>query len=383
MSGMNVAQNLLDSILLFGNQQGARDYFLMANEYPIFQIGSESRTFPGETPKITPDHLKAIVEETIGKSELLKENLQKKLYTEFSHVVQGVGRYRFHVGYQRSHFDISIRRLLDEVPSFEELNLPGDEIKDLAELHNGLVLISGAADNGKSTTLAALIDYINQTKPGRRITIVESPREFFFRNNQCYIKQKEIGRDTISYNDAARSARRENTNVLVFGEIFSEDASSVRAAIQASNSALVFATMHANSASAAINGLIYSLPDVEREESRLTLSQLLRAVIYQVLVKTYDETLWPCLELLRNNYMVSSLIRNKECTDDGKPFKIDEYLFRNGRTEGMKSLFHALKDLVEWGIIPPEEAIKYAREKRDMELTLLHGHFSGITEEVS
>jgi twitching motility protein PilT len=366
----------LERILSFAKEKDASDVYLQAHEHPILQIANESTIFPGLTEKVSPDDLRQIVDETVKPSKYLSETFHRDLNVHFSHVIPGVGRYRFQVGYQRSNLDISIRRLLDDIPTMPNLNLPENDIKDICDFPNGLVLIAGSMNQGKSTTLASIVDYIISTKRGKRVTIVESPREFYFINKLSFVKQREIGTDILSYSDAARCALRENTNILVFGETF--DAPTVRALLSAANSSLVFTTLHAGSASAAINKLIYTLPDIEREESRLTLSRELRAVLYQTLVKRRDETLWPCLEILRNNPTVASLIRNKETTEQGKPYKIDQYLDDHGLSDQMKSLQYALQELAERDIISIEEAIRHAPRKRDMQLHLVDGFTAGL-----
>ena len=390
---MTAPISVLENILAIASRCNASDIYLQAQEYPGYQVGNEEFEFPKETFRLSPDHMRAIIDEMVA-SPHQKKFLQENLYLEFTYVVAksveesetwGGGRYRVEVANELGHYDITFRRLAERVPAFKELNLPEDQIADLCGLDNGLILITGPVDAGKSTTLASMLNHINLTRQ-KRITIIEEPREFFFKKIKSRIKQRELIKDIRSYADAWHVARRDNTNVLCFGET-RDDPSAIRALLKAASSALVFTTMHSSSASQAINSLIYTLPDVEREEGRLVISRLLRAVIFQILVKTYDGAMYPCLEIIRNNSSVSALIRNKEMryeeqTNQWIPYTLDKYVDTHGKKgEGMQLLDHALKQLVTDGIIHPDEAIKNARNKRDIELSLVHGHYTSMVSE--
>ncbi|MGZ8579598.1 MAG: type IV pilus twitching motility protein PilT, partial [Actinomycetota bacterium] len=230
---------------------------------------------------------------------------------DFAYSVSNVGRFRANVFKQRGSISMVLRKLRFGGPSFEEMGLP-DVIRTLAQEDRGMILVTGPTGAGKTTTLAAMIDYINQTKPLHIVTI-EDPIEVLHRDRVASINQREVGNDTNDFHTALRAALRQDPDVILIGEM--RDTEAVRAALSAAETGhLVLSTLHTVDATETVNRIIDFFPPYQQKQVRLQLAGTLRGIISQRLVPTVDGGRAPVLEILVNNGRVAERISDPDKT---------------------------------------------------------------------
>ena len=260
--------------------------------------------------------------------------------------------------------------LRTEMPTVDELNLP-PVLKQLSSLHSGLVLVTGPAGSGKSTTLAAMIEHINSTLKKHVITI-EDPIEFVHRDKQSIVTQREIGSDTHSFGEALRQALRQDPNVILIGEM--RDAETVlTAAAAAETGHLVLSTLHTQNTVQSVDRMLDYFSGDQQRQFRLLLSNVLRGVVSQRLLQRADQSgRVAALEVLMVTPTISSLIL------EGKTNEIYPYL-QQGGTEGMQTFTASLSRLYEQGLITKEEAIYHADQPTEFRLEV-EGHTTGMAQ---
>ncbi|MFO1321505.1 MAG: PilT/PilU family type 4a pilus ATPase [Burkholderiales bacterium] len=266
----------------------------------------------------------------------------------FSYPVSGIGRFRVNVFRQRGHTAMVIRYLKSQTPGFEKLRLPA-VLKDLVVEKRGLVLIVGSTGSGKSTTLAAMIEHRNNTRGGHVLTI-EDPIEFVYRNNKCVINQREVGQDTLSYENALVNAMREAPDLLMIGEV--RDRQTLQhAMLYGQTGHLCLTTLHANNSYHALGRIINFFPFEAREGLLADLSTTLRAIISQRLVKGVDGNMVAAVEIMLNTKHVAELIKKGEID------QIKEAM-EQSLSPGSETFEQALFKLFSKGLISKEEALK-------------------------
>jgi twitching motility protein PilT len=254
-----------------------------------------------------------------------------------------------------------LRKLRFGGPTFEEVGLP-DSIKSLADEHRGLILVTGPTGSGKTTTLAAMIDYINKTKPVHIVTI-EDPIEVLHKDHTASINQREIGNDTSDFLSALRAALRQDPDVILIGEM--RDTETVRAALQAAETGhLVLSTLHTVDATETVNRVIDFFPPYQQKQIRLALAGILRGIICQRLVPTIDGGRAPGLEILVNTGRVAERIADPEKTHELKDVIAD------GNFYGMITFDQCLLKLLQEGKISVESAFKAVSNRHDFELAM-------------
>jgi len=341
----------IDSFLRLVAEQGASDLHFHAGNVPIIRHDGELMALPFR------------VLSEVETSRFLLEMMNDEQRAEFErtqecdlvYVIEGVGRFRANIFVQSQGLGAVFRVIRNKVPTLDELGLPLS-VKRLTELNNGLVLVTGPTGSGKTTSLAAMVDEINKTS-ARHVISIEDPIEFLHQPIMGAITQRQVGKHTESFAGALRSALRESPDVLVVGEM--RDMETIMLAISAAETGvLVFGTLHANSASKAIDRIIDVIPEESRDQVRSTLSVLLRGVVSQHLAKhASGEGRVAVLEVLLQSYAVSNLIR------ENKVFQIDSYLdTASFDGSGMLSLDASLFRLVKEGTIAVDEAIKLANQ---------------------
>lgn len=270
-------------------------------------------------------------------------------------------RFRINVFRERGRVALSIRRLDDRFRTLAELHLPG-EIGRLADLRDGLVLVTGPTGSGKTTTLATLLHEINRSRACHIITI-EDPVEYVHHNEQSLVRQRELHSDVPSFAQAVRAALREDPDVILVGEM--RDTETMRAAITAAETGhLVYSTLHTGDAVGAIDRMIGVFPAEEQQSVRQQLSMVLRAVVAQRLLPRFDgEGRVPAVELLKITNAVAHLIRS------GKPQQIYSSI-ETGTAEGMQTLEHSLADLITRGLVDETAARRMARDGRILDARL-------------
>jgi twitching motility protein PilT len=280
---------------------------------------------------------------------------------DFAHSLPGVGRFRVNVFKQRSSVSMVLRRLRFGGPTFEEMGLP-DVIRTLSEEPRGLILVTGPTGSGKTTTLAAMIDYLNRSKPVHIVT-VEDPIEVLHRDDVASINQREVGQDTESFLTALRSALRQDPDVILIGEM--RDTETVRAALQAAETGhLVLSTLHTVDATETVNRCIDFFPPYQQKQIRLTLAGALRGIVCQRLVPTIDGGRVPNMEILVNTGRVAERI-----SDADKTHEIHDVI-KEGDYYGMQTFDQSLTQLVVAGKVSVEQALEAASAPHDFKLAL-------------
>lgn len=267
---------------------------------------------------------------------------------DFSFSIKGTGRFRANIYHQRGSFSAVLRCVPFELPDAKKLHIP-ESVMELTENKSGIVLVTGAAGNGKSTTLSCMIEKINSTRSGHIITI-EDPIEFLYKHEKCIVSQREIGIDTESYVDALRAALRQAPNVILVGEM--RDFETINIAMTAAETGqLVLSTLHTNGTANTIDRIIDVFPTNQQHQIRIQLSMVLRAVVTQQLVPSVSGELVPAFEIMKVNSAVKTMIREQ------KTHQIDTVLQSEPDMQTMDS---ALMKLVNDGVISAETAVEYA-----------------------
>ncbi len=296
------------------------------------------------TKKICPEHAQL----------RLKEDRE----VDFSYFEPGVGRFRTNVFQQRGTFALAMRAVKNQVPSFEELGLP-PVLKDIARSPRGIVLVAGTTGSGKSTTLAALLEYVNANFK-RHIVTLEDPIEFVFEDNQSVIEQREVGLDTTSFQSGLKMVLRQDPDIIMVGEM--RDAVSLQAAMSAADTGhLVLSTLHTQNASQSIGRILDFFKPDEREQVRRQLAGTLRAVICQRMVGTIAGGVTPALEILINTQTVKKML------EDNRLEKINAAL-ETGADDGMQTFNQALYNLVQDRKISDREALSKATNAQALEM---------------
>lgn len=282
---------------------------------------------------------------------------------DFAYSVEGVGRFRINVYKDRGTVAIAARRVNTYIPDFKELNLPEEVMKKISTYPSGLVLVVGPTGQGKSTTLASILQYINKTRRVHLITI-EDPIEYLFVDDKAIINQREIGIDVVSFHDALRYMLRQNPDVILIGEM--RDAESVDAALVASETGhLVFSTLHASGAPQTIGRILDLFPADKHDQIRQMLAFNLRAVICQKLLPSCKEgvKMVPVLEIMIVNPIIQKLITEKE---DKKVIDV----IRGGQQEGMQDFNQALYKWIKGGYLTEQVALRASPNPEQLKMML-------------
>ncbi|MFA6007213.1 MAG: type IV pilus twitching motility protein PilT [Candidatus Shapirobacteria bacterium] len=292
-------------------------------------------------------------------SEEQKQRFLEEKELDFS-VTLDNSRFRANIYTQKGNPACVLRVITEEVPSFEDLNLP-DVLKSFTKLKQGFVLVTGPTGHGKSTTVASMIDEINKNSSVNIVTI-EDPVEYIIKPIKSIISQRELGSDTKSYDRALRSALRQDPNVVFVGEM--RDLETIQLALTVAETGhLVFSTLHTNSAAQTIDRIVDVFPEGTKAQVRVQLASVLSAVISQRLIPTINGGRVPALEILTASGATSNTIR------EGKTFMIDN-IIQTGVDLGMVSLEMSLAKLVKKGIVSEEVAMSFALKPSDFQNNL-------------
>ena len=280
---------------------------------------------------------------------------------DFAYSIMHVGRFRVNVFKQRGSISMVLRKLRFGGPPFEEIGLP-DAVRAISDEQRGLILVTGPTGSGKTTTLAAMIDYINKTKPVHIVTI-EDPIEVLHKDDLASINQREVGNDTQDFLVALRAAMRQDPDVILIGEM--RDTETVRAAIAAAETGhLVMSTLHTVDATETVNRVIDFFPPYQQKQVRLALAGTLRGIICQRLVPTTDGGRTPGLEILINNGRVAERIADPDKTNELKEVIAD------GGYYGMITFDQSVLKLLQDGKITVDSAFKAVSNRHDFELAM-------------
>ena len=345
----------LNALLTAAVNQDASDIFLIPGMPAAFKIHGQIE--PIDERKILPgemDHfIRAIYALTGGRD---MERVLRTGDDDFSFSIQGLSRFRASVMKQRGSLAAVIRLVRFDLPSPENLHIP-ESIMKLSQLPRGLVLVTGPAGSGKSTTLVCIIDRINRTRNAHVITL-EDPIEFLHRHQKSVVTQREIGLDTDSYVDGLRAALRQAPDVILLGEM--RDYETIRIAMTAAETGhLVISTLHTTGAANTIDRIIDIFPANAQQQIRVQLSMVLQAVVSQQLVPTTDGLLRPAFELMLLTKAIRNLIR------ESKIQQIDS-IIASGGAQGMMTMDGSLRQLWSEGVISADTAITYSQDSERM-----------------
>lgn len=338
---------LIHDLLKMMYKNGASDLHIKAGSPAVFRI--DGRLVKSSFLVKDHKHSKDLIYSTLKEDQIAK--LEKELDLDYAFELTGICRFRVNAFFQVGTVSASFRTVPHLIPSISELRLP-EVTREIAEFPNGLVLVCGPTGCGKSTTLAAVINYINYTKTCRIITI-EDPIEYKYKDKLSMIIQREVGRDTKQFSTALRETLRQDPDVILIGEM--RDLETISLALTAAETGhLVFATLHTQNAAKNIDRIIDVFPPIQQQQIRVQVSQTLRAVISQALVPKIDGPgRVPAVEVLLVNSAVRNLIREQ------KTYQIRSVLQTNTRF-GMQTLDYALGELVARGMIAIDEAFSRA-----------------------
>jgi len=344
----------LDELLKFGMQKKASDVHIKSGCPPIFRIFGE--LYRANTPPLSEEEAKRLIYSALKDEEREKFERTKELDTAY--VIPGVARFRVNCYYQRGRIGAAFRIIPLKVPTIDELGLP-PVVKEFCERPRGFIVVTGPAGSGKTTTQAAMINYINERFPCHIIT-VEDPIEFVFEDKQAIINQRELHQDTHSFANALRAALREDPDVILVGEM--RDLETIALAITAAETGhLVISTLHTTDAIGTIDRIIDVFPTHQQQQIRVQLSMNLVGIIAQRLLKRADgKGMVAAFEILVGTPAVRALIR------DGKTPQLFSIL-QTGMKQGMTTLERYLADLVMNGIVTKEEAMAHANDPDQLE----------------
>ncbi|GGI89390.1 PilT/PilU family type 4a pilus ATPase [Legionella impletisoli] len=336
--------------------RGASDLFFSVGAPPHIKI--EGVTSPVGKAPLKSEQISEIAQSILTDAQQKEFSAEMELNLALS--IENVGRYRVNLFRQRGDVAIVIRYLKETIPSLEALNLPSI-LSTIVMEQRGLILVVGATGSGKSTTLAAMIDYRNANQCGHILTI-EDPIEYVHEHKQSVVDQREVGIDTLSYDNALKNAMREAPDAILIGEI--RDRETMKHAIAYSETGhLCLSTLHANNANQTMDRIINFFPEDAKRQLLLDLSLNLRAIVSLRLIPGKEDKRVPAVEILLNTPYISDLI------EKGKIEEIKEAM-EKGREQGMQTFDQALFDLYKAGKISEENAIRYADSKNNVRLKI-------------
>lgn len=350
----------MHSLLAEMKEKKASDLHIIAGSPVLFRV--DGRLTSAKAKKVTPEESKLLIYSLMDKEQLKRFEQTHDL--DFSLSVSEIGRFRINVHLQKGSVAAAIRQLPSSVLSLSELHLP-PILRELALREKGLILVTGPTGCGKSTTLSAILDIINNEKAVHVITI-EDPIEYLHSDKKSAIEQREVGTDTLSFADSLKYALHQDPDVILVGEM--RDLETIAATITAAEAGhLILATLHTRDAAQAIDRIVDVFPPSQQSQIRLQLSLSLEAVVAQnLLPRKYSEGRVPAVEVLVATPAVRNLIRNAEIHQ--------LYLvMETGARFGMQTMDQALKNLVRKDHIDPLLASRLAREAKDFRGFLKNG----------
>lgn len=337
----------ITELLAFGAKQGASDLHLSAGLPPMIRVDGDIRRI--NLPAMEHKQVHELIYDIMNDKQ--RKDYEKFLETDFSFDVPGIARFRVNAFHQNRGAAAVFRTIPSKVLTMEDLGL-GPVFRHITDMPRGLILVAGPTGSGKSTTLAAMVDYLNATKY-QHILTVEDPIEFVHESKKSLINQREVHRDTHSFNDALRSALREDPDVIYVGEL--RDLETIRLALTAAETGhLVFGTLHTTSAAKTIDRIVDVFPADEKPMVRSMLSESLQAVISQVLLKKIGGGRVAAHEIMLGTPAIRNLIREDKVAQMYSAIQ-------TGGSLGMQTLDSCLKGLISQGLITKETAREKAK----------------------
>jgi len=341
----------IDAFLKLGLAQGCSDVHLAVGVPPMLRMNGD--LLPIKFRELSDNELETYIREILTANQI--ELLENGHDLDFSYVAEEGGRFRVNVFRKVTGYGAVFRHIPPDVPTLEQLEVP-KVLTDFCNYHQGMVLVTGSTGTGKSTTLAAMINHLNETK-NLNIISLEDPIEFVHPSKKCQVIQRELGTHLTSFADGVRSAMREDPDVILVGEL--RDAETITMAMTAAETGhLVLGTLHTTGAVKTIDRIIDALPGELREQTKAFLSMSLKAVVTQVLCKTPDgRGRRAVLEILVNTRAIAKLITSDQT------HQIPSQL-QTGKDLGMQLMDQALLESINRKEIDPDDAFRYANDKR-------------------
>jgi pilus retraction protein PilT len=344
----------INELLIDAGERKASDLHVTVGISPKCRIDGE--LIDMGYPALMPDDTEAVIAPMVP--ERLKDKLSTDGEADFSYSIPGYGRYRVNVFKQRGSYACVIRIINTSIPTPQQLGLPNSVI-ELTNKKRGMVLVTGPTGSGKSTTLASMINIINETT-NRHIVTLEDPIEYMYRHKKSIVNQREIGIDTLNFANALRVVLREDPDVILVGEM--RDLETIEIAITAAETGhLVFSTLHTIGAASTVDRMIDVFPPHQQQQIRVQLSSVLEAVISQQLIPTTDgKGRVAAFEIMHSTPAIKNLIR------EGKSHQLTSIIQTN-KSLGMQTMDDAIFNLYFQGRISAEKAIAFAQDMTAME----------------
>lgn len=332
----------ITELLAFSANQGASDLHLSADMPPMIRVDGDVRRI--NLPALSHKEVQSLVYEIMNDKQ--RKDFEEFLETDFSFEIPGVARFRVNAFNHNRGAGAVFRTIPSKILNMDALGM-GQIFKEVAMVPRGLVLVTGPTGSGKSTTLAAMVDYINDTKYDHILT-VEDPIEFVHQSKKSLVNQREVHRDTLGFNEALRSALREDPDVILVGEL--RDLETIRLALSAAETGhVVFGTLHTNSAAKTIDRIVDVFPAEEKSMVRSMLSESLQAVISQTLLKKHGGGRVAAHEIMIGTPAIRNLIREAKIAQMYSAIQ-------TGGSIGMQTMDQCLQTLVDKGVISRETA---------------------------
>jgi twitching motility protein PilT len=350
----------IDALLKHLKKNNGSDLHLAAGIPPRMRARGKLATISG-TRDLEDADLRVMLQEIV--TPVQWHEYESQLELDFAYGIRGVGRFRGNFFFQENGAAAVFRLVPEEVKTLEALKMP-PAVESFAHLRSGLVLVTGPTGSGKSTTLAAIIDKINATYD-KHILTIEDPVEFVHQNQRSMISQREVGTHTKSFESALRAALRENPDVILVGELRGREVELALAA--AEMGALVFGTLHTNSAAKTVDRLIDIFPTDEQEQIRMSLSEALAGVVSQLLVPTADGAgRVAAIEILMKTSGLPNIIR-----EGNTPQLLS--MMQGGKAVGMQTMDDALEVLLRKGVVRPKDVLQRVMDKGRFETMIREG----------
>ena len=348
----------LNEILSVGLKSEASDIHLKVGLPPIYRIDGTLRPLP-KAPRVSPEQTEQITEDIMN--DLQRERFEKAGEVDLAYGIPGLGRFRVNAFTQRGSVSLVFRAIPFDIKGLEDLLLP-PVIKKMAMASRGLILVTGATGSGKSTTLAAIIDYINANRKSHIVTI-EDPIEFLHRDKKSIINQREVGSDTEGFQTALKSALRQDPDVILVGEM--RDHETIETALTAAETGhLVLSTLHTIDAAETINRIISVFPPYQQRQMRIQLAAVLRGVISMRLVPRLDgKGRVPAVEVMVASARIRQMIDDKDLTK-----QIPDAIQQGYESYGMQTFDQSLRGLLKQKLITFEEALRQCSSPDDFKL---------------
>lgn len=341
--------NLLD-LIRKGIQIKASDIHLLVGVPPVFRVNGSLIKYGKKTLK--SKEIKKIVEEILKENQLIE--LKEKKEIDIAYSISDIGRFRINVFKQKGSLSVSLRIIPLNIPTTDQLNLP-TVVDELINISEGLILVTGPAGSGKTTTLASMINEINRSRNSHIITL-EDPIEYIHIHNKSIINQREIGRDVLSFNRGLRAALRQDPDIILVGEM--RDLETIKTVLTAAETGhLVLSTLHTSGAGKTMDRIIDVFPGQQQKQAKIQLSTVIQGVVYQQLLESLDKNgRVAAFEIMIANPAIRNLIR------EGKNYQIDTVI-QTGKKEKMQTMDNSILELYRKRLISKEIALNGAEDR--------------------